>query len=261
MLVLSRRENEQILFPSLGITLEVLRVKGNTTRIGISAPDDVPIQRAELQGLKSLDFTAETPEENFREKLQRTGNAVKERLDAASVWLNRLHQTLEEAGNAPQGSEAEARLFAAFKELRTLDREVRDIVTPKPAKPKTRQAMLIEDDANESHLTAGLLRMSGFEVITCTDGHDALDYLSMHSAPDVVLLDMFLPNCDGPTFVRHVRQSDEHAELKLIALSGAESRDVGVPIGPGGVDRWFIKPVNPEKLVEEVCEEIQSTTA
>lgn len=51
MLVLSRRCNETIVFPELGITVEVLRVKGNTVRLGIKAPDSVRILRGELQSI------------------------------------------------------------------------------------------------------------------------------------------------------------------------------------------------------------------
>ena len=48
MLVLSRRSEEQIVFPELGITVEVLRIKGNVVRLGIKAPDSVRILRGEL---------------------------------------------------------------------------------------------------------------------------------------------------------------------------------------------------------------------
>lgn len=48
MLVLSRRVNEKIVLPSLGVTLELLEVKGKRIRLGISAPDHVRITRYEL---------------------------------------------------------------------------------------------------------------------------------------------------------------------------------------------------------------------
>ena len=56
MLVLSRREADKILFPSLGITVEVLRVQGNRTRLGIDAPANVPILRYEIADLKEIEF-------------------------------------------------------------------------------------------------------------------------------------------------------------------------------------------------------------
>jgi len=48
ILVLSPRHNERIVFPGLGIIIEVLSVKGNTVRLGITAPADVKVMREEL---------------------------------------------------------------------------------------------------------------------------------------------------------------------------------------------------------------------
>ena len=48
MLVLSRKVNETVEFPELGITVEVVRVKGNTVRLGIKAPNSIRILRGEL---------------------------------------------------------------------------------------------------------------------------------------------------------------------------------------------------------------------
>ena len=56
MLVLTRKESEKILFPSLGISVEVLRVRGNKTQLGIDAPIDVPILRHEIADLKAIEF-------------------------------------------------------------------------------------------------------------------------------------------------------------------------------------------------------------
>lgn len=53
MLVLSRRKDESIVLPELGITIEVIRVKGNKVRLGIKAPDSVRILRSELESVVS----------------------------------------------------------------------------------------------------------------------------------------------------------------------------------------------------------------
>lgn len=48
MLVLTRRPNESIVFPALGVTVRILEVRGSSVRLGIEAPRDVVVMRAEL---------------------------------------------------------------------------------------------------------------------------------------------------------------------------------------------------------------------
>jgi carbon storage regulator CsrA len=48
VLVLSRRVNEKIVLPGLGITVQVVSIKGNAIRLGIEAPPDVKVLREEL---------------------------------------------------------------------------------------------------------------------------------------------------------------------------------------------------------------------
>ena len=55
MLVLSRKINEEICIPGLGIKFKVLRRKGNTLRIGIEAPKEIEVLRGELAEFKMND--------------------------------------------------------------------------------------------------------------------------------------------------------------------------------------------------------------
>ena len=48
MLVLSRRVNESIVIPDLGISIRVLKIKGNSVRIGVEAPSEIKVIRGEL---------------------------------------------------------------------------------------------------------------------------------------------------------------------------------------------------------------------
>ena len=48
MLVLSRGRNDKVVFPTLGISVEILRVAGNKVRLGIEAPQEVPVHRHEV---------------------------------------------------------------------------------------------------------------------------------------------------------------------------------------------------------------------
>ena len=48
MLVLSRGNRERIVFPSLGISIEIIKIAGNRVRVGIDAPSDIAVHRSEV---------------------------------------------------------------------------------------------------------------------------------------------------------------------------------------------------------------------
>jgi CheY-like chemotaxis protein len=169
------------------------------------------------------------------------------RLHAVAVALG-LAQT-ELADGRSEG--ADRSLGQAMADLARLDREM---AGPRPADAShaQRQALLVEDNPNEGRLLAKFLERSGFRVDVAHDGCDALDYLSSHARPDVVLLDMIMPRCDGPSTIRAIRSNRQYADMKVFAVSGMAPKEFSVPIGPGGVDQWFAKPVDPDALVEEI---------
>jgi CheY-like chemotaxis protein len=114
------------------------------------------------------------------------------------------------------------------------------------------KALLVEDDHNECELLAGFFRLAGYEVATAGDGSDAIDYLKQHERPDVMLLDMMLPRCDGPTTIRRLRDDPAFNDLKIYAMSGYTADQIGLDCRASGVARWFQKPLNPELLLREL---------
>jgi len=58
MLVLSRKKEQEVCLPDLGVNIKVLNIKGNTVRLGIEAPQDVHILRGELNEIRNQ-FQAE----------------------------------------------------------------------------------------------------------------------------------------------------------------------------------------------------------
>ena len=256
MLVLSRRESDKILFPSLGISVEVLRIQGNKARLGIEAPDDIPILRHELASLKDIEFTPgpRTQADQLRELIY----AIRTRLDTTATQLNQLHTSLDSTGN----NAAQSLIDDLFGELRALEKEAHRVLEDSGvAVNATPQALLVEDSAAERKLLEAYLEMSGFDVTTAQDGRDALDYLSLHSRPDVVLLDMMMPRVDGPEFVRQVRSDPRMSGMSIFALSAMKPDEVDLPTGPDGVDQWYVKPVNPRALVHDVAEHLTSLAA
>ena len=241
MLVLSRGLTEKIVFPNLDITVEILRISGNKVRVGIDAPKDIRVLRHEL-----VDEQSGT---EVSTKTSRFSHEFCNRLNTANLALHLLQRQLA-AGLA---EEAETTLQMALRELDTLNETIGGTADAQPnadQKLPPCRALLVEDDANESELMAGYLRMSGFDVDRAVDGLQAMVYLSRHRSPDIVLLDMQMPRMNGPKTVSSIRSNPTYRDVKIFAVTGTPQAECGVPIGTKGVDRWFSKPINPRELVE-----------
>lgn len=247
MLVLSRGPTEKIVFPNLNITVEILRIAGNRVRVGVDAPKDIRVLRHELVDEQS-DTDAATRQSHSRHEFRN-------RLNAANLSLHLLQRQLD-AGLA---EEADTTLQTALRALDTLNETIGGTTAGDSDVAQSRtscRALLVEDDANESELLAGYLRMSGFDVDRAMDGVQAMVYLSRHRSPEVVLLDMKMPRMDGPKTVSSIRGNPAYRDVKIFAVSGSAQSECGVPTGPQGVDRWFSKPINPQELVQEMNREL-----
>jgi carbon storage regulator CsrA len=250
MLVLTRRENEKILLPDVGVTVELMSVSGNRARLGISAPDSIRILREEVAANQNAieRVTARGP-------LPREfAHAMRNRLNAAVLAVELLRLQLATGDVAAMHGPLEK----IVSELKALTALLQPESAPSLAATTRRpwKALLVEDNANESNLLAGYLRMTGFQVDTAGDGADALDYLHSHERPDVVLLDMLMPRCDGPTTIGRIRRDPNLEGMKIYAVSGTSPKRFGLQTGPGGIDRWFTKPVDPRELVRQIDTEL-----
>jgi carbon storage regulator CsrA len=242
MLVLSRRANEKIVFPSIGVTVHLLRINGKAVRIGIDAPPDLRILREEVAD--------NAPPVEPRSKANKSAtHELCNRLNKIALGLT-LYQRQRQTG---QTESAEATLEQTLGQLAALDRAaVSEIVERGSAQARRPRALLVEDDSNERELLSGLLGMNGCECATAADGDEALDYLAGHDRPDVVLLDMGMPRCDGPTALRAIRSNPRTADLIVFGVSGSSPTELGITTGPGGVDGWFPKPLNPRALWDAI---------
>jgi carbon storage regulator CsrA len=252
MLVLSRGANEEIQFPRLGISVKVVRVDGKRVRLGIDAPRDVEILRGEL--------TPHAAKQGFQETDRTAEHHLRNRLNSARL-------SLELAAMQIEGGMSDPALETLGRSLREFDSIEYDLQrgdsatasTSEPVPPSHPRALLVEDDDNERELLAGYLSLSGFEVDTAGDGLGALEQLSRCEPPSVVLLDMNMPKMDGRSTLHRIRGHETLRNTRVIAVSGLRREDVGIEIGPEGVDYWFQKPVDPKALVAEIERELAVT--
>ncbi len=239
MLVLSRRPSQKILFPKNGITVEICCVAKKVVRVGIVAPASVSVVREEIASDADKQLCADCKPASHRQR---------NRLHTARLAIHLAQKQLQ----AGLSSAAEATLEEALSEFELLDQEIVGVSPPpSPCKQEIR-TLLVEDDANESALLAEFLRLHGINVETARDGQDALDYLRSHDRPDVILLDMRMPRCDGPATLAAIRSNAQFEATKVFAVTGIDQKECSFPGGSRGVDGWFRKPVNPRKLIEEM---------
>jgi carbon storage regulator CsrA len=249
MLVLSRRPQQLIRFPTLGISVQILRVARQSVRLGVEAPQSIPVLRGELdrQGQAGDPLPSAGPA--AEDAARQARHQLRGRLNTATMALYLAQRQLQ----AGMTTHAEGTLQQAIEELERLDGELAN-GGPAPTRPARRiRTLLVEDNPHESALLESYLRLYGVDVANASDGHEALDYLSSHEVPDAVLLDMRMPRCDGPATVAAIRGNPALARLKIFAVSGTRPQELEMPTGPGGVDGWFTKPLNPARLVDTLA--------
>jgi len=250
MLVLSRRPQEKIVFPNLGISVQICSIAGNTVRLGVEAPRSVSVVREELLSESDRQSQAKPELESSKELLDRaksTAHRFRNRMNTANLAIHLAQKQLQ----AGLLTEAQRTLDEALQQYRELDEELATAKKPAPSKRPIR-ALLVEDNRNESALLAEFLRLHGVKVETACDGQEALDYLQSHDRPDVILLDMRMPRVDGATTIAAIRGNSQYDGLKVFAVSGSDPQDCHVPEGARGVDGWFRKPLDPIHLVDEM---------
>lgn len=73
-----------------------------------------------------------------------------------------------------------------------------------------------------------------------------------NAQPKVVLMDMSMPEMDGPTAIREIRNDRRFDGVQVFGVSGMKPSEVGLPAGAGGIDHWFQKPVNANEIAREI---------
>lgn len=108
--------------------------------------------------------------------------------------------------------------------------------------------LIIEDELAISHVLRAYLVKSGFEVLQCFDGFEAIARYQT-AKPDIVLLDVMLPHKDGWTILKEIREISATPIIMLTALGEVEYRLEGFQ---EGADDYIAKPFVGEEIVARV---------
>lgn len=108
--------------------------------------------------------------------------------------------------------------------------------------------LLVDDEVPIQRATAPLLRSRGYDVSVAGTGHDALDAFA-RERPDLLILDLGLPDMDGSEVCRVIR---EQGETPILVLSARGAEKDKVAALDQGADDYVTKPFGPEELVARV---------
>lgn len=109
-------------------------------------------------------------------------------------------------------------------------------------KPKV---LLVEDDAAMARLIQGNLKDESIDIYHAKDGHDALAYLEAQF-PQVVLLDLNLPDMDGMDILRHI--AEQQIPSSVIVITAHGSVDIAVKSMQVGAFDFLEKPFSSNRL-------------
>src|SRR5512138_3095467 len=108
--------------------------------------------------------------------------------------------------------------------------------------------LVVDDEPKVARLARDYLEKHGFRVLTASDGQSALA-TARREKPDLVILDLMLPQIDGREVCRILRRESDVPIIMLTALSEEIDQVTGLEIG---ADDYITKPFSPRALVARV---------
>lgn len=111
------------------------------------------------------------------------------------------------------------------------------------------RVLVVDDNIDSAQSMSLLLELEGHEVTCAHDGHSALDAASAFD-PEVVLLDLGLPEINGYEVARRLRAEPRHAGVLLIAISGYGRDQDRAASQEAGFDFHLTKPADPDMVMQ-----------
>jgi len=120
-----------------------------------------------------------------------------------------------------------------------------------PASPTGQTVLLVEDNEDNRIIYSTVLRHLGYEVVEAQDGLRAVE-LARSLKPDIILMDISIPEMDGWEATRVLRQDPITKDIPIVALTAhalADDRERATALG---FTSYLAKPVEPRAVVAEV---------
>ncbi len=111
--------------------------------------------------------------------------------------------------------------------------------------------LIVDDSASVRQLVGISLRGAGYTVIEASDGKDGLKQLDGQKI-NLVISDVNMPNMDGISFVKEMKQNVNYKFTPVIMLTTEGADDKKQEGKAAGAKAWIVKPFRPEQLLQTV---------
>ncbi|MBW3552537.1 MAG: response regulator [Gemmatimonadetes bacterium] len=111
--------------------------------------------------------------------------------------------------------------------------------------------LLVDDSAETRRMYAVRLRDEGYDVLEAPDGEAGIRVAS-ENRPDLIFMNMALPELDGWSAIALLKQNDRTAGIPIVALTGFDEQAARARAEEVGSDGFIGKPCEPSRLLEEV---------
>ena len=123
-----------------------------------------------------------------------------------------------------------------------------------------KRILCIEDEAEMIDLTRLVLEREGFEVLGAVGGSRGLEIVKSEK-PDLVLLDLMMPDVDGWEVYRQMKADEELAHIPVIVITAkAQSIDRVLGLQVAKVDDYITKPFGPKELLDSIHRILRNST-
>lgn len=114
-----------------------------------------------------------------------------------------------------------------------------------------KKIMVIDDTPDTLELAKAVLEMDGFKVIEYLESKKALDSLRSGNLPDLILLDLRMPEISGPDFCKIIRKEEKLKNLKIVFFTASSDADENI-LKKYNVLGYIFKPFNNDQFVKDI---------
>jgi len=114
-----------------------------------------------------------------------------------------------------------------------------------------KKVLIVEDNELNMKLFRDLLNVHGYETVQTQDGHLALSMAREHR-PDLVLMDIQLPQISGLDIIREIKADEELKDIPVVAVTAFAMRGDETKIREGGCEAYISKPISVPNFLETV---------